>query len=197
MYIIYIFAGPAQPANAAKEELVRQLGSHFTVWSQESSGPNRPRGFQERDERGDSQWWETRRGWRGEQARSWTTQPVVVIFGSWQLLVILVHCTYAQYGTAHSQKPAQRAAWRQDLPSFEAHKQLWASTHMVSGFVPNASVPQASLLVGLPRLCGVRPMWKTRRSALKQGDSDLGSNWEIRMLLRFVNCLCGERGIFK
>merc|ERR1712150_168798 len=73
------------------------------------------------------------------------------------------------------------------------HKQLWASTHTcgVSGLVPNASVPL--LLVGLPRLSRVRlPIWKTRRSALKQGDSDLGSNWEIRMLLRFVNCLCGE-----
>ena len=80
------------------------------------------------------------------------------------------------------------------MPSFEAHKQLWASAHTcgVSGLVPNASVPL--LLVGLPRLSRVRlPIWKTRRSALKQGDSDLGSNWEIRMLLRFVNCLCGER----
>ena len=47
----------------------------------------------------------------GEVSRLEVRPAVVVILGfSWQLLVIMVHCTYAQYGTAHSQKTAQRAA---------------------------------------------------------------------------------------
>ena len=37
VYILYIFAGPAQPANPAQEELVRQLGWHIIAISSQES----------------------------------------------------------------------------------------------------------------------------------------------------------------